>query len=173
MKSNIDRCWTASHRPTPPACGHTRTPNFAASRRMAMFSFTPATRAASIWSTSMAPACSSCLNITRFCTCSPVATGMGATPRAMAACPRMSSGLVGSSIQAMPYGARCDIHSMASCTSHRWLASTAILMSGPTASRAARTRRMSSWSDAPTLSLIWVKPSATASFARRASFWSL
>src|SRR3954447_3511578 len=33
-KSNIDRCRTSSHSPTPPACGQTRTPNLAASRRI-------------------------------------------------------------------------------------------------------------------------------------------
>ena len=39
------------------------------------------------------------MNITRLWTCSPVATRIGATPRAIAAWPRMSSGEVGSSIQ--------------------------------------------------------------------------
>lgn len=50
-KSNIDRCCTSSHRPTPPACGRTGTPNSAASSRIARFSSTPPTRAASIWTT--------------------------------------------------------------------------------------------------------------------------
>ena len=35
-KSNIDRCCTYSHSPTPPACGQTGMPNFAASRSTAM-----------------------------------------------------------------------------------------------------------------------------------------
>ena len=98
-KSNIDRCCTSSHSPTPPACGHTGTPNFAASSRIATFSLTPPTRAASICTTSTACAWSSCLNITRFCTCSPVATFTGATARRIVAWPSTSSGLVGSSIQ--------------------------------------------------------------------------
>ena len=72
----------------------------AASSSIAMFSFTPPTRVASSWSTSSAPACRNCLAITRFAMCSPVATGIGATPRAIAAWARMSSGFVGSSIQA-------------------------------------------------------------------------
>ena len=76
-KSNIARCCTISHRPTPPACGHTGTPNLAASSRMARFSLTPPTRQASICTTSMASAWSSCLKITRFWTCSPVATRIG------------------------------------------------------------------------------------------------
>ena len=46
----------------------------------------------------MAFAWNSCFHITRLWTCSPVATLMGAIARAMAAWPRMSSGLVGSSI---------------------------------------------------------------------------
>ncbi len=54
----------------------------------------------------------------------------------------------------------------------RWFASTAMRTPGPTAARAARIRRMSSASDAPTLSLIWVKPDATASRARRVTFAS-
>src|SRR5437764_427574 len=66
------RCCTYSHRPTPPACGHTGTPNFAASSRTASTSLTPPSRHASISQTSMAPAWKSCLKTTRFCTCSPV-----------------------------------------------------------------------------------------------------
>jgi len=42
MKSNAERCCTYSQRPTPPACGHTGTLNFAAMSRIARFSFTPA-----------------------------------------------------------------------------------------------------------------------------------
>ena len=44
------------------------------------------------------PACMNCLNMMRFWQCSPVAIRIGATSRAMRAWPRMSSGLVGSSI---------------------------------------------------------------------------
>ncbi len=54
---------------------------------------------ASIWQIAIASAWNSCLNMTRLWTCSPVATRIGATARAIAAWPRMSSGLVGSSIQ--------------------------------------------------------------------------
>ena len=44
--------------------------------------------------------------------------------RAIAACPRMSSGLVGSSIHSGRNSARWPIHSMASGTLQTWLAST-------------------------------------------------
>src|ERR1035437_4301336 len=81
----MDRCCTISHRPTPPACGHTGTPNLAASSRLAMFSLTPATRHASICMMSIAPAWRSCLKTTRLETCSPVATGIGLTARRAAA----------------------------------------------------------------------------------------
>ena len=43
---------------------------------------------------------------------------------AIAACPIISSGLVGSSIHNGLYGANFVIQSMDSCTSHFWLAST-------------------------------------------------
>ena len=76
-----------------------RDANLAASNRIATFSFTPPTRQASICTTSRAPACISCLKITRFCTCSPVATRIGAMADRIAAWPRTSSGLVGSSTQ--------------------------------------------------------------------------
>ena len=59
---------------------------------------TLASRAASSWQKSMASAWNICLNSTRFMPCSPVATPIGATARRIAAWPRMSSGLVGSSI---------------------------------------------------------------------------
>ena len=45
------------------------------------------------------------MNITRLATCSPVATAIGATARAIVAIPSTSSGDVGSSIQRSPYGA--------------------------------------------------------------------
>ena len=90
------RARTARHRRR---AGQTGMPNSAAISRTAMTSFTPPRRAASIWQTAIASAWNSCLNITRLWTCSPVATRIGATARAIAAWPRMSSGLVGSSIQ--------------------------------------------------------------------------
>src|SRR5690606_26938715 len=37
----MDRCWTYSHRPTPPACGHTLRPCLAAISMTASTSFTP------------------------------------------------------------------------------------------------------------------------------------
>ncbi len=169
-KSNIDRCCTISQSPTPPACGHTGTPNFAASKRIAMFSVTPATRLASSWRMSTAPACSNWLNITALWVCSPVATLIGATARRIAAWPSTSSGEVGSSIQYGSNSASGASQSMACPTPHAWLASMAILMSGPTTSRASRSLRTSSSRSAPTLSLIWVNPSVTASAASAASF---
>jgi hypothetical protein len=137
-----------------------------------MFSFTPPTRAASICTTSTAPACNSCLKTTLLAMCSPVATLIGASARRTEAWPSTSSGEVGSSIQYGAYGASRLIHSTAGATSQRWLASTAIRIPSPTVSRATRIRRTSSSTDAPTFSLIWVKPSATASRASRASFSS-
>ena len=134
-----------------------------------MFSFTPATRQASICMMSMAPACSSCLNMTGLATCSPVATRTGCTPRRMAAVPRMSSGAVGSSTQAGRNGASSVIQAMAVGTSQTWFASMAMPMSSPTAWRAIAHRRLSSASAAPTLIFTWVKPSATASAHSAAS----
>ena len=81
-----------------PRAGTPGSPNFAASRRTAITSFTPPIRHASIWQTSIASAWNSCLKITRFWTCSPVATRIGAISRRMRAWPSTSSGLVGSSI---------------------------------------------------------------------------
>src|SRR6185437_10711784 len=86
--------------------------------------------------------------------------------------PRISSGLVGSSTQYGSQGARAAMAASASATPHRWLASTAILMPGPTASLAIAMRRMSAMVSAPTLSLIWVNPSATACRDSAASFSS-
>ena len=51
------------------------------------------------WQKWSASAWKNCLKVTWLATCSPVATRMGAMARAMAAWPRMSSGLVGSSIK--------------------------------------------------------------------------
>ena len=77
-KSIIARCWTYSQRPTPPAWGQTGTPNFAASSSTASASLTPPRRQESTWQKSSAPACMSCLKITRFWHISPVATPMPA-----------------------------------------------------------------------------------------------
>ena len=84
----------------------------------------------------------------------------------------MSSGKVGSSIQYGSYARSRSIQSIASATPQIWFASTAIGMSGPTVSRAMASRRTSSARLPPTFSLISEKPSATASLASLASFWS-
>ena len=102
------------------------------------------------------------MNITRLATCSPVATGTGRTACLIAAKPRMSDGLVGSSIQAGRTGASSRIQAIAAATSQTWLASMAMAMLSPTVSRAIAQRRLSSSSRAPTLSFTWVKPSWTA-----------
>lgn len=134
-----------------------------------MFSFTPATRHASICITSIAWAWSSCLNSTRFATCSPDATRTGATARRIAAVPRMSSGLVGSSIHAGRNGASSRTQPTAVGTSHTWLASIAMPMSGPTVSRAIASLRLSSATLAPTFTLTCPNPSLTASSQSAAS----
>lgn len=54
---------------------------------------------------------------------SPGGTSSGLPTLAMAACPRMSSGDVGSSIHSGLNSASFDIHATASGTSQRWLAS--------------------------------------------------
>ena len=81
--------------------------------------------------------------MTRLATCSPTATLTGATAARIAARPRISSGLVGSSTQYGSQGASALIAAIASATPHRWFASTAIRMPGPTASRASAMRRAS------------------------------
>ena len=101
-----------------PACGQTGIPNFAASSSTASTSFTPPSRHASIWQKAMAFACMSCLKTTRFWQCSPVATPIGATARAMAAWPNTSSGLVGSSIHHGSKRASSRMLAIASFTSH-------------------------------------------------------
>jgi hypothetical protein len=75
--------------------------HFLAISRTAKTSLTPPSRQASIWQKSIASACRSCLNRTRFWQCSPVATFMpyGCNAFRMAAWPRTSSGDVGSSIK--------------------------------------------------------------------------
>ncbi len=92
--------------------------------------------------------------------------------RAISAWARMSSGLVGSSTHATSKGRSRSIHATASSTSQRWFASIAIRTSGPTVARAMPIRRTSSSTSPPTLSLIWVNPSSTASRHSRASFSS-
>ena len=161
------RCATCSQRPTPPACGQTGMPKRLARSITASTSFTPPSRQESIWQNRIAPACISCLKITRFWHISPVATPMGATPRAIAAWPSTSSGDVGSSIHHGSNSARWLIHSMACGTSQRWLASTISLRSGPISWRTTARRRRSSARSAPTFSLKWFHPAAMPSRQRR------
>ena len=125
MKSKKARCWTYSHSPTPPAWGHTGTPNLAAMITTAMSSLTPPRRHESIWQKSIASACRNCLNITRLWAASPVATPI---PNFLRDCrilawARMSSGLVGSSIQTGLNWARRVMLATASSVLQRWLAS--------------------------------------------------
>ena len=77
------RCWTYSHSPTPPACGQIGMPNWVDSSMIESTSFTPPTRQLSTWQKPMAPACRSCLKMTRFWQASPVATPIGATALAI------------------------------------------------------------------------------------------
>jgi hypothetical protein len=84
----------------------------------------------------------------------------------------MSSGDVGSSIQRGSNSRSRSIQAIASGTLQRWFASIAMLMSGPTTSRARRRRRTSSSMFAPTLSLIWLNPAVTACLESCASFSS-
>lgn len=80
--------------------------HLAAMRSTLSTSLTPARRHESIWQTSMASAWSSCLNTMRLCACSPVATPIPYGFRALrtAACPRISSGAVGSSMNLISEG---------------------------------------------------------------------
>lgn len=96
--SIIDICRTYSHRPTPPACGQTFGPDFAAISITASTSLSPPMRQLSICTASMAPSMMNCLNMMRFWHISPVATCTGATPARIFLCPATSSGLVGSSM---------------------------------------------------------------------------
>src|SRR5205823_10997217 len=98
--------------------GQTGIPNFAASSSTASTSLTPPSRQLSIWQNRIAPACISCLNMTRLWHCSPVATPIGAIARAIAAWPSTSSGLVGSSIHQGSNRASSRMLAIASCTSH-------------------------------------------------------
>jgi hypothetical protein len=74
--------------------------HFVAMKSTLSTSLTPARRHESIWHTSIASAWSSCLNTIRLCACSPVATPIpySLSARRIAACPKISSGAVGSSI---------------------------------------------------------------------------
>ena len=77
-----------------------RAAHFVAMKSTLSTSLTPARRHESIWQTSIASAWRSCLNTIRLCACSPVATPIPCcfSARRMAACPRTSSGAVGSSM---------------------------------------------------------------------------
>ncbi len=110
--------------------------------------------------------------MTRFWQCSPVATPIGASARAIAAWPSTSSGLVGSSIHQGSKRASSRMCAIASPTSQTWLASIISRRSGPIASRMIVARRMSSARFAPTLILKWVHPSASASRQSARSFSS-
>ena len=128
-----------------------------------MTSLTPPRRQPSSWQTSMAPAWNICLNMTRLWQCSPVATRTGATSARTIMWPRMSSGLVGSSIQ---YGSTTDSArtlAIASGTSHTWLASSIRSRIGPISSRMIWARRRSSGRSRPTFILNASHPSAIAS----------
>ena len=76
-----------------------------------------------------------------------------ATALAMVACPRTSSGLVGSSIHQRSKDDNARTLRMASSTFQRWLASIISLRSGPISSRTSPTRRASSAGSAPTFTL--------------------
>src|SRR5215218_1293845 len=158
----MERCWTYSHSPTPPACGQTDTPNFFAMSKTAMTSLTPPRRQASIWQNEMAFAWNNCLKMMRFWQCSPVATPTGATAFAIAAWPSTSSGLVGSSIQYGSNSPRRSMFSIASPTSQTWFASSISLRSGPISSRTTLARLASSSISRPTLILTCPQPASTA-----------
>ena len=130
-------------------------------------SFTPPTRQLSTWQKPIAPACRSCLKMTRFWQASPVATRMGATSRAMAAWPSTSSGEVGSSIHQGSNSARLCICRIASGTSQHWLASIISLPLGPMMLRMSPARRRFISRSWPTFILRCVQPAATASSHRR------
>ena len=128
-----------------------------------MFSLTPATRAASICSTLERLGLQQLLEHHPVGTCSPVATGTGD-----------ASGDGGVAEHVVGAGRLLDpgqvvrrpaapTQAIASATSQRWLASMAIRMSGPTTSRAMPSGGCRRSRSAPTFSLIWAKPSATAS----------
>ena len=120
----------------------------------------------------MASDWNSCLKMTRFWQCSPVATLMGAIERAIVAWPSTSSGLVGSSIQYGSNSASSFMLAMASPTSQTWFASIIRRRSGPISSRTIRARRTSSSIFWPTFIFTWDQPAATASRHSSRSFSS-
>ena len=133
----------------------------------------PGDPAASIWQTSIAPACSSCLKITRFCTCSPVATWIGAiAPRDRRVAEHVvRAGRLLDPPRGRTARARSSRRSPRRRPSAGWRRSRSGCPGRPPRGR-ARSRRTSSSRSAPTFSLIWVKPSATASRQSRTSFSS-
>ncbi len=114
-----------------------------------------------------------CLNIVRLWQCSPVAIRTGATSRAIRAWPRMSSGLVGSSIH---HGSNCAsslVRSIAVSTSHTWLASIIRKRSSPISSRISAARATSFAGSPPTFILTWLQPASIAAWQRRRTSSSL
>ena len=112
------------------------------------------------------------MKTTRFWQTSPVATPTGATARAIAAWPRTSSGLVGSSIQYGSKPASAFTCRIASGTSQHWFASSMSRRPGPISSRISAARRAFSSRLGPTFILKAVHPSATASRQSRRTFSS-
>ncbi len=108
----------------------------------------------------------------RFWTCSPVATRTGETSRRMRAWPRMSSGLVGSSIHHGSYALSRLVAAIASLTPQTWFASIINLRSGPSAARISAARRSSSAASSPTFIFTWPKPASIASCTSAATFSS-
>lgn len=89
-----------SHDPSAFRSDHVGDTHLAAMSKTLRTSLTPAKRHESIWATSIASAWRSCLNTIRLCACSPVATPIPCGFKAfrIAACPKISSGAVGSSM---------------------------------------------------------------------------
>ena len=123
----------------------------------------PPRRHASSWQKPIASDWNSCLKMTRFWQCSPVATWIGAMARAIVAWPNTSSGLVGSSIQKGSNSASRFMLAIASPTSQTWLASIINRRSGPISSRTMRARRTSSSIFWPTFIFTCDQPAETAS----------
>ena len=142
-KSNIDTCWAYSQKPTPPACGQTGTPNFAASSSTASTSLTPPSRQQSSWQTSIAPSCSSCLKTHAVLDVLARRDANRCDGVADARWPRTSSGLVGSSIQhgSTSAGARIGLDRL--LDPPRLVGVEREQMPGPDRSRTIRARRRS------------------------------
>ena len=145
-------------------------PNLAARSWIEIASLTPPTRHASSWQTSIASAWKSCLKTTRFWMCSPVATRTGAISRRIRAWPRMSSGLVGSSIHQGSCARSVRIAAIASSTPQTWLASIIRIPVGPSSRRIRAARRSSEARSLPTFIFTCVKPDATASRTSDSTF---